>query len=131
MVDLSLQNVAHVQGTPQDINTQWFNRSKELINLAEALDHETPAEQATTAALDELYGLGYDYHSQFAGKINAVQLQQVQSLARRRLRRCVIAISTPHPETVKIATGVRTYPSFPPIELTPRGIQHDTGGGAK
>ena len=131
VVDLSLQNVARVQGTPQDINTQWFNRSKELINLAEALDHETPAEQATTAALDELYGLGYDYHSQFAGKINAVQLQQVQSLARRRLRRCVIAISTPHPETVKIATGVRTYPSFPPIELTPRGIQHDTGGGAK
>ncbi len=131
VVDLILENIARVQGTPEDINVQWFNRSKELINLADALDHETPAQQATTAALDELYGLGYDYHARFPRNISAVALAQVQSLARRRLRQCVVTISTPLPDAVKIKPGVRRYSSFPPVELTPRGIQHDTGGASK
>jgi hypothetical protein len=27
---------------------------------------------------------------------------------------------------VKIPTGVRTYDSFPPVDLTPKGVKHDT-----
>jgi zinc protease len=128
VVDLILENIARVQGTPEDINVKWFNRSKELITLADALDHETPEAQASTSALDELYGLGYDFHNQFAQRIIGVTLPQVQSIARRRLRQCVVTISTPKPDAVEIKPGLRTYPSFPPVELTPRGIQHDTGG---
>ncbi len=128
VVDLILENIARVQGTPEDINVKWFSRSKELITLADALDHETPEEQAATSALDELYGLGYDFHNQFSKNIVDVKLPQVQSVARRRLRQCVVTISTPKPDAVQIKTGLRTYPTFPPVELTPRGIQHDTGG---
>jgi hypothetical protein len=34
-------------------------------------------------------------------------------------------VSTPDPDSVKIKTGKRTYDSFPPVDLTPRGVQHD------
>ena len=35
------------------------------------------AEQAQQAALDELYGLGYDYHKTFDARIEAVKLEDV------------------------------------------------------
>ncbi|HWE94199.1 MAG TPA: pitrilysin family protein [Tepidisphaeraceae bacterium] len=131
VVDLCLENIARLQGTPQDINETWFNRAKELIDVADAMEHETPAAQASVAALDELFGLGYAFHDQFPGKIREVQLSQVQSLARRRIRDCVVTISTPLPDVVKTKPGERTYPSFPPVDLTPRGVQHDTGAAGK
>ena len=42
-----------------------------------------------------------------------------------------MTISTPRPELVKIQPGVRVYDKFPPVELTPKGVQHDmpVGGG--
>jgi zinc protease len=126
-VDQILLNMARVQGSEQDIVPDWFNRAKEMITTADAMDHETPAQQAATAALDELYGLGYAYHDQFDEKIRAVSLQQVQELARKRLRACVVTISTPKPEVVNVKPGVRTYDTFPPVDLTPRGVQHDVG----
>ena len=130
-VNQILLNMARVQGSPADINEDWFNRSKEMITTADAMDHETPASQATTAALDELYGLGYNYHNEFQGKIRAVSLSDVQKLARTRLRACVVTISTPKPDVVNIKSGVRTYDAFPAVDLTPRGVQHDTGAGGK
>ena len=126
-VNQILINMARVQGSEQDIVPDWFNRSKEMIVTADAMDHETPAQQAATAALDELYGLGYEYHNQFDDKIRAVTMQQVQELARKRLRACVVTISTPKPEIVNVKPGLRTYKEFPPVDLTPRGVQHDVG----
>ncbi|HEY1628249.1 MAG TPA: hypothetical protein VGF52_00225, partial [Tepidisphaeraceae bacterium] len=123
--DLSLQNIARMQGTDEDMQPDWFARSKELMTTSDALDHETPAAQATQAALDELYGLGYDYHDQFAPKVNGVSLSDVRSIAQRRLTRCVITVSTPAPKAVSIQPGKRDYPSFPPVDLTPRGVNHD------
>jgi predicted Zn-dependent peptidase len=129
VVDLILENMARLQGTPQDIQTDWFDRSKQLIITADALDTETPDAQASTAALDELYGLGYAWHAGFAKRINAVTLEQVQDEARTGLGKCVVTICTPAPELVKEQSGTRTYPSFPKVDLTPKGVQHDTGGG--
>ena len=60
-----LENIARLQGTPAEINEDWFKRSKELIVVADAMENETPAQQAEQAALDELYGLGYDWHHGF------------------------------------------------------------------
>jgi zinc protease len=127
VVDLILVNIARLQGSPQDINTEWFGRSKQLITTFDALEHETPAAQASEAAVDELFGLGYAYHQQFADKINAVQLPQVKDLARSRLIECVVTISTPQPEVVKVKPGTRRYDNFPPVELTPKSVQHDVG----
>jgi hypothetical protein len=67
----------------------------------------------------------YDYHDQFAQKINAVKLDEVRRVSKSRLTRCVVTVSTPAPDAVKIEKGERAYASFPPVDLTPRGVQHD------
>jgi zinc protease len=128
VVDVILENIARCQGSDAEMNADWFHRSKLLINTGEAMQNETPAQQATTAALDELYGLGYDYHDKFSQRIDAVTLDQVRSVARARLRDAIVTVSTPAPELVEKKTGVREYKTFPPVDLTPRGVQHDTGG---
>jgi zinc protease len=129
VIELIMLNMARLQGSAQDMQEDWFKRSKELITISDAMDNETAAEQATTAALDELYGLGYDYHKEFADKINAVTLDDVRTIAERKFRRAVVTVSTPAPELVKVKPGERTFKEFPPVDLTPRGVQHDTGGG--
>ena len=66
---------------------------------------EKPADQASQAATDELFGVGYKYHQGFADRIDAVTLPQVQELARERLSRCVVTICTPAPEKVENQGG--------------------------
>jgi predicted Zn-dependent peptidase len=127
-VDLILLNIARMQGTAQDMQPDWFARSKELIDTGDALENETPDAQAETAALDELFGLGYAWHEKFDDRINAVTLADVQNLCRTRLRQCVVTICTPDPDSVNVALGRRQYDSFPPVDLTPRGVQHGTPG---
>lgn len=131
VVDTILENIARLQGTPEDVNVQWFDRSKQLITTSEAMQNETPSQQASTAALDELYGMGYDYHDNFTGKVNAVKLNDVRAVSHDRLWSCVVTISTPAPASVEVKTGRRTYGKFPPVDLTPRGVQHDVGGMGK
>ena len=87
---------------------------------------ETTPEQAETAALDELLGLGHDYHEQFAPRIEATTVEDVRRIARVLLRECVITVTTDKPELVKAKEGVRTYDAFAPVDLTPRGVQHDS-----
>lgn len=128
VIDLILLNMARLQGSDSDLNPTWFARSKELIETSAALERQTASQQAQSAALDELLGLGYDYHDQFADRINAVTLDEVRQLARQRLQSCVVTISTPQPQLVDVKPGVRQFKDFPPVDLTPRGVQHDAGG---
>ena len=76
-------NMARLQGTEADIQKDWFTRCKEMITTAEALQTEKPADQASQAATDELFGVGYQYHQGFAERIDAVTLPQVQELRGR------------------------------------------------
>ena len=46
VIDVILENIGRVQGTAQDMNEEWFGRSKELAITADAMDTETPAQQA-------------------------------------------------------------------------------------
>jgi zinc protease len=128
VVDTILENIARLQSTPKDLNEDWFKRSKDLIVVSDAMDNQTPAEQAATAALDELYGLGYTYHDKFADKIKAVDLPGVTGVSRARLTSCVVTVSTPAPQGVNVKPGTRTYASFPEVDLTPKGVTHDAGG---
>jgi zinc protease len=131
-IDEILLNIARLQGSDKDLDLDWFGRSKNLVTSVDAMQNETAASQAATAALDEMFGLGYDYHAGFSARINAVTADQVRQVARQRLRNCVIAVSTSKPELVaKAKEGVRRYEKFPPVDLTPQGVQHDTGGGGK
>jgi len=54
-------------------------------------------------------------------------LPKVQELARERLSKCVVTICTPTPQNVEIHAGAYSFESFPPIDLTPRGVRHDVG----
>ena len=47
------------------------------------------------AALDELYGLGYDYHKGFDARIEAVKLQDVVAAARKYFGNHVLVTSSP------------------------------------
>ena len=125
-VDQILLNIARLQGTDKDIDLDWFKRSKNLISSVDAMEHETAAAQASEAAIDELLGLGFNSHADFTKRINAVTVDQVRETAKQRLRNCVIAISTNNPELVKTKTGTRKYATFPPVDLAPQGVQHDT-----
>jgi zinc protease len=127
VVDLILENVARCQGTDQEMQLDWFDRSKQLIITGDAINQQTPEDQASTAALDEVYGLGYDFHSQFADKIKAVTIDDVRQIAKARLSECVVTVSTPLPDLVNRKTGERVYKSFAPVELTSGGVKHDTG----
>jgi hypothetical protein len=57
-----------------------------------------------------------------------VTLALVKQVAANRLRDCVVTISTPLPQAVHLQTGKRQYDTFPPVDLAPRGVQHDTEG---
>jgi zinc protease len=125
VIDTILENVARLQGTPKDVNEDWFRRSKELVVVSDAMDNQTPAEQAARAAIDELSGLGYDYHAKFADRIKAVDLSAVRDAGRARLGRCVVTVSTPMPELVGVKPGTRSYASFPEVDLAPKSASHD------
>lgn len=131
VVDLILLNIARLQGTDADIQTDWFKRARQLTITEEAMANETVADQTATAALDELWGLGYNHQDEFAPKIDTVTLGEVRQISRQRLRDCVVTICTPAPELVQVGKGPRQYSSFPPVDLTPRGVTHDmpVGGG--
>lgn len=126
VVEQMLLNLARLQGRPADLNEDWFNRSKDMVVIADALVAETAEAQANQAAADEVLGLGYDHQAGFDARIRAVKLHEINDVARRRLTDCVITISTPNPELVKIKPGVKKYDSFPPVDLTPKGVKHDT-----
>ena len=126
VTDVILENMARLYGKPEEINVDWFNRAKNLAITTDALQNETAAAQAQTAALDELFGLGYNHHDQFPQRIRAVTLQDVRQLARDRLSDCVVTITTSEPEAVKVKEGLRSYQSFPPVDLTPKGVEHDS-----
>jgi predicted Zn-dependent peptidase len=127
VTQLMLLNLARLQGTDDDMQPDWFNRSKELIATADALEHETPDAQAERDALDELMGQGYDYHDKLNAKIDSVTLDEVRAYARTRLRECVVTICTPDPTSVSVQAGKFEFPAFPKVDLTPKGVQLDTG----
>jgi len=129
VVNLIVENIARLQGSDEDMQLGWIDRAKQLIVISDAMDNETAAEQAATAALDELYGLGYAYHLGFADKVERVGTADVRAVSRARLSRCTVTICTPRPDLVNVAAGIRKFDSFTPVDLTPKGVQHDSGSG--
>jgi len=82
-----------------ELSEDQLARAKSSLINAESLRHQTNAQIAQQAALDELYGLGYDWSRGQAERIQAVTLQDVQNAARRHLARPpTITIITSRPE---------------------------------
>ena len=77
-------------------------RAKGVVIAAEIIDRQTNGDLASTAALDELYGLGYDHWESLAERIDAVTMAEVKRVAEKYLTRPhLVCVTTPKPEAVK------------------------------
>jgi zinc protease len=77
------------------ISPDEFRTAAERVIALHAQENTTIAEQAQQAALDELYGLGYDYHKSFDARIQAVKLKDVVAAARKYFGNHVLVTSSP------------------------------------
>ncbi|MBN1435607.1 MAG: insulinase family protein [Sedimentisphaerales bacterium] len=78
-------------------------RAKSQLVNSEVLDKQTNADMATSAALDELYGFGYDWGEHNADRIMAVTLADVQRVANQYLNSvpATITILTSDPDALQ------------------------------
>ena len=92
IIDEEIQKVRDAEVTPAELE-----RAKSMMISSHAIDNQTNMEQAQSAAGDELYGLGFRNDADYATKINAVTLSDVQRVARKYLQpnRSALAIVGP------------------------------------
>lgn len=87
-----------------DFTEEEFERAKELLISYHAQQNLTVASQAMQAALDELYGLGYDYDKGFDERVKAVTLEDVKRVAKKYFGPFVLATVSPAP-SFEVKTG--------------------------
>ncbi|MBN2210613.1 MAG: insulinase family protein [Sedimentisphaerales bacterium] len=83
-----------------EVTDEEIVRSKSNCINEEVLSKQTNDDAAQSAALDELYGLGYDWSAQYARRIMAVTPEDVRRVAKKYLTRppTVSIISSQTPE---------------------------------
>ncbi len=72
-----------------------FRTAVEQIVALHAQENVTINEQARNAAIDEIYGLGYDYDKKFDAQIQAVTVEDVVGVAKKYLTKSVLVTSSP------------------------------------
>lgn len=95
VVDLILKNVDKAKAG--DIGDEELQRAKQLAVISTQLDGQTNEDRSATAALDELYGLGYRFSAQEAEQLAKVTKADVQRVANAYLNHPTIVITTPSP----------------------------------
>ena len=81
-----------------NISDEEFERCKEMVIALHAQENTTISGQAQQAALDDLYGLGYNYDKSFDERINAVTKEDVIAVANKYLKNYVLVTSSPEAE---------------------------------
>ena len=76
-----------------------FERSKKMAVTVRLLGRQTNGSLAATAALDELYGLGYDFSDRFAERVGGVTREDVLRVARKYFTRRALVVVRPTPKT--------------------------------
>jgi zinc protease len=77
------------------ISEDEFHTAVEMVIALHAQENTTIAEQAQQAAINELYGLGYDYDKTFDSRIKAVRLEEVVDVAKKYFGNHVLVTSSP------------------------------------
>ncbi|GIX46554.1 MAG: peptidase M16 [Candidatus Tectimicrobiota bacterium] len=95
VVELILRNVEEAKAGR--FSEAELARAKQLAVIAAQLDRQTNAELASDAALNELYGLGYDFSAGEAARIRSVSREDVLRVARTYLQHPTIVIASPEP----------------------------------
>ena len=97
VVDRIRRDVARAKAG--EISPEEFRTAVQMVTSLHAQENTTIAEQARQAALDELYGLGYDYDRTFDARIEAVTLEDVVGAARKYLNNYLLVTSSPQKKT--------------------------------
>lgn len=84
------------QAVAGEILEEEFQRAKQMVVALHAQEKTTMAQQAEQAAINELYGLGYDYDKSFDARIEAVTLDQVVGVARKYFTNYVLVTASPN-----------------------------------
>lgn len=79
------------EGIPAD----EFQKAREKLIAAHAMQGTTAAEKAFQSAIDELYGLGYDYEKSFVQRINKVKPEDVTALVKKHFTHGIVTTSSP------------------------------------
>ena len=77
------------------VTEEELAKAKIICITAEKLSRQTNADMALLSAIDELYGLGYNFSEQFTEKINAVTVDDVLRVAKKYLTNHVIVRTVP------------------------------------
>jgi predicted Zn-dependent peptidase len=86
------------------------------ILTAEILDKQTMSDLAMSAALDELYGFGYDFRTKLERLYRAVTPEDVARVGKKYLASpTVTAVSTPRPETLSLPGAKISEPADQPV----------------
>jgi len=86
------------KATSGEISEEEFRTAQQMVIALHAQQNTTISAQAQQAALDELYGLGYDYDKGFDARIEAVTLQDVIGVAKKYFGNYVLVTTSPNPE---------------------------------
>ena len=80
-------------------------RAKRQIIEFEQMQNQTNSEQAQQAALDEIYGLGYNFREGLIARVRAVTMQHVKRVGQQYLARPIVCVNTPGVETKRRGKG--------------------------
>jgi zinc protease len=92
VIEVILQHVEKARAG--DISDEELERAKRLAIIAERLDRQTNDQLARDAALNELYGLGYNFSAQEQALLDKVTRADVQRVARTYLHHPTVVITT-------------------------------------
>jgi len=78
-----------------DIPDDEFRTAIDQIVALHAQENVTIADQARTAAIDEILGLGYDYDTKFDAQIRAITKEDVVRVAQKYLTKSILVTTAP------------------------------------
>jgi zinc protease len=87
---------ANIKSLREDVIMEHeFALAKQKLSAAHAMRNPTPAAQAFEAAVNELYGLGFDYDESYDQRIKEVTVEDLRQLVRRYFQSPLVVTSSP------------------------------------
>jgi zinc protease len=85
----------------QDVGLDEFKRAKNICITNFVMRHQRAGDCAREAALNELYGLGYDFADDYMEGITAVEPEDIRNIAQQYLTHRLVAVTLPEPDLDK------------------------------
>jgi len=79
----------------QDVALEELRRAKTICVTNFVMEHQRAQDMARVAALNELYGLGYDFGDAYTKGISEVEPEDIRRVAQKYLTRRLVAITLP------------------------------------